>query len=126
MITYETKLWFCNGKLLKDGDVIPEGGRLELRTVRVQPEVFIDVWNFEAKLAVYLYLRSGGSVKVVYAEETPEEVDEGMAEDVWKQGSLSRSGWYKITDHRVKRFIRSKQFQNWLRSVLTRFGLGAG
>jgi hypothetical protein len=96
---------------------------LEEKVIEVEPAIFLFVWNRRVAIGVAFEIEGGKEIEVFYPHPLPKRVEEAVYKDVYRQGSLTWSGRYKILSPTIRRFVESEKFQGWLREEATRLGL---
>lgn len=91
----------------------------------MEPEVYINVWNCRANLAVEFCLPGTSSaVAIPWPYSLPRRVAEAIEDDIYAQGgAINISGRYRIHSGKIWKFVESPRFQKWLRREAEQLGL---
>jgi hypothetical protein len=100
-------------------------GPAQERELVLEPEVYINVWNCRANLAVEFCLPGTSStVATSWPYKLPKRVAEAIEDDIYAQGgAINISRRYEILSEKVWKFVESPRFQKWLRREAKQLGL---
>jgi hypothetical protein len=91
----------------------------------LEPEVYINVWNCRANLAVEFCLPgTSAAVAIPWPRSLPKRVAKAIEDDIYAQGgAINISGRYEILSEKIWEFVESPRFQKWLRREAEQLGL---